>query len=1014
MASDPPIEGQPPGAAHHSVDKVPGADEHDAAQTPGTPGQDAGSNGSGQQLDGSPPFGTTVLAGAIAAAVLTPVGWLVVLAAGIEPDRLAAIVFRPETAEILSNTLVLIAIVTAGSVLLGVPLAICTVCTDLPYARFWLVALSLPLVIPSYTSAFAFLSVWGPYGLVQSLVSPFGVSSLPELYGLWGTAFVLTLYNYPFVFVTTVAGLRAFDASYLEAARTLERSRLRAFCRTVLPLIKPAVLAGALLAALETAGDFGVPALLRFDVFTRQIYLEHNALAPDYAAALSVKLVAITLVILALESRVRDGRAVHGSVRGESRTVSIPLGRLKPLALAACSVVVLLSVVLPVAFLLWWLVSGPDSYVVGLEFRATYAWYSAGISVLAAVIAVVLAVPIAYLSARYDSVLTGAFERATYVGFAVPGIVVGLSLVSFGSAHLPALYQTVPLVAFAYVVLYLPLAVGAARATFLYVNPGLVEAARTLGCSPLDAFRRVTLPLVIPGVIAGGSLVFLHGMKELPATLLLRPADVETLATFIWLAERNAYYAYAAVPALVLVCLSGLAIVGMLPREDANYWRLFRRLRWWRQTASEDPETPKPDPAGNVQKRAERATADEESVWSRRTVDGPRPDRRGPPGASPDGGTEQPPPVAELSAVSKRFDGDVAVDDFSLRVHGGEVLTLVGPSGCGKTTTLRLLAGLERPDAGTVFLHGQPVADAGSFVPPEARDVGIIFQEFALFPHRTVGENVAFGLTATDLDETARSRAVADALSLVGLSAYRDRYPDALSGGQAQRVALARSLAPEPDVLLLDEPLSNLDAGLRAEMRTAIRAIIDAVDVTAVWVTHDQAEALSVADRTAVIADGRVEQVGTPQTVFTRPVSRTVADFLGRARYLTGRVTKTGIETPLGTLAHEQVWWHGSRPEGESPVDRSQQAGGPSLPERLDVLVRPDDLRIDPQSGTGDGRVVDRQFTGSTVSYLIELDGGDVVSVRESHEVWVDVEERVSVDVVATHDLPAFDTTEPR
>ncbi len=919
------------------------------------------------------PVGLTLLAGAVAATVVIPVVWIGVVALSVDLDRAASIVLRRGMLDVLLNTVVLIVAVTTLSVLIAVPLAFLTVLTDLPFKRFWIVALSLPLVVPSFVSAFSFVSVWGPQGRLQSVLAPLGVESLPEIYGMPGTVFVLTLYNYPFVYLTTIAGLRALDKTYVDAARSLETGIRGVFVRIVLPMVKPAVAAGALLTALETAGDFGVPAILRLSVFTRQIYLEYNALAHDYAAMLSLHLVGITLVILLVESQVRSHERIHGSARGNSGPYTIRLGRWRWPALIVPAVIVALAILVPIGFLFSWLLTGPDAYAGSFGFEPGYAINSVYVSALAAVVAACLALPVAYLAARHRSPLSGTLERATYVGFAVPGVVIGLSLVYFATRYLPSAYQTVPLVVFAYVVLYLPLAVGSTRAAILYVNPKFVEAARSLGNTPFQAFRRITLPLVFPGVVAGAALVFLHGMKELPATLLLRPIGFDTLATFIWAAERNAYYGYAAVPALVLIFISGLSILGVVSRE---YPGALSALRKWRRnrdddSSVEDERLPGSNGTGN------RAVMDGGTA-----VDGARPR------SSADGEDEpeEREVVLELEDVRKRYDGRPAVDGISLSVRRGETLTLLGPSGCGKTTTLRLIDGLEGPDGGAIRIDGETLADGETYRPAEKRDVGIVFQEFALFPHKTVAENVAFGLD--DVGDEERTNAVAELLELVGLSAYRDSYPDELSGGQKQRVALARSLAPRPEVLLLDEPLSNLDAGLRARMRNSVQRILDEVDVTAVWVTHNQEEALSVGDRTAVMNAGRIEQLASPRALYMEPASRMVADFLGRGDYLPGRLEAGAVETPLGAFDADRV----SLPENERTVE---------------VLVRPDDVAITPSS-TGDGRVVGRQFNGETVRYRIELEGGERVSSRQSHDDWYEVGTSVDVSVTATHALPAF------
>jgi len=347
-------------------------------------------------------------------------------------------------------------------------------------------------------------------------------------------------------------------------------------------------------------------------------------------------------------------------------------------------------------------------------------------------------------------------------------------------------------------------------------------------------------------------------------------------------------------------------------------------------------------------------------------------------------------PVLELDGVTRTFDAEVAVEDLSLSVREGELLTLLGPSGCGKTTTLRLLAGLERPDGGTIRLRGEPVAGEGRFVRPENRDVGLIFQNFALFPHLSVEENVAYGIRDWSKDE--RERRVEGLLDLVNLSEYREHDPDSLSGGQRQRVALARSLAPEPDVLLLDEPFSNLDVGLRTEMRTEVRRILKEAGVTAVSVTHDQEEALSISDRVAVVNGGRLEQVGRPETVFQDPASRFVAEFLGKTGFVSGRPASGRVETPLGPLEPEML-----------------RNGGPDTGAAVDVLVRPDDLRAtlaeDPEAN---GRIAHRQYVGSSFLYRVELESGDAVYCEHNHVDRLEVGDPVRVDVAAGHPLAWF------
>jgi iron(III) transport system ATP-binding protein len=346
--------------------------------------------------------------------------------------------------------------------------------------------------------------------------------------------------------------------------------------------------------------------------------------------------------------------------------------------------------------------------------------------------------------------------------------------------------------------------------------------------------------------------------------------------------------------------------------------------------------------------------------------------------------------VLELDGVSKAYGETTVVEDLSLSIHEGELLTLLGPSGCGKTTTLRLIAGLERPTEGTVRIESEAVAGSeATFRPPEERDVGVVFQEFALFPHLTARENVAFGLA--DHLEAERERRVDDLLELVGLTDHDGKYPEELSGGQQQRVALARSLAPEPRLLLLDEPFSNLDVDLRVEMREEVRRILKEAGVTAISVTHDQEEAMSISDRVAVVNDGQIEQIGEPESVFQHPRSRFVASFLGHASFLAGTVDGDVVRTGLGPVPLEQI--HGLTGE----YDGSE----------IDVLVRPDDVTAR-ASPDGNGRVVNRRFLGPTVLYRVELDSGDTLGVMHNHAAEVPLEEPVRVDLAADHDLAWF------
>jgi iron(III) transport system ATP-binding protein len=253
--------------------------------------------------------------------------------------------------------------------------------------------------------------------------------------------------------------------------------------------------------------------------------------------------------------------------------------------------------------------------------------------------------------------------------------------------------------------------------------------------------------------------------------------------------------------------------------------------------------------------------------------------------------------VADLRLVdlAKRYGATAALHGISLAVRHGELLALLGPSGCGKTTTLQIVAGFLTPDAGEVWAGERRLSSPDDTVPPERRRMSLVFQNYALWPHMTVHQNVAFGLEMARVPRGELAPRVRRMLEIVNLAGYEGRYPHELSGGQQQRVALARALVVQPDTLLLDEPLSNLDANLREQMRFEIRRIHQETGITMIYVTHDQAEAMVIADRIAVMNQGRIEQVGTPQEIYTRPRSRFVAGFLGQTNCLTGRLVAPGI-----------------------------------------------------------------------------------------------------------------------
>ncbi len=315
-------------------------------------------------------------------------------------------------------------------------------------------------------------------------------------------------------------------------------------------------------------------------------------------------------------------------------------------------------------------------------------------------------------------------------------------------------------------------------------------------------------------------------------------------------------------------------------------------------------------------------------------------------------------PFLELSGVAKSFGDHTVLERISLSVEKGETLALLGPSGSGKTTLLRVIAGFESADEGRIEVAGTDVTG----LPPARRRFGMVFQHYALFPHLSVGENVAFGLEGTE----GVSDRVAEALDLVDLSGFEGRRIHQISGGQQQRVALARALAPGPRLLLLDEPLSNLDRTLRERTRREIGGLLDRVGITAVWVTHEQEEAFDVGDRVAVLSQGRLEQLGTPEQLYLEPATRFVAGFVGRASVIAGSWRGDG-RVALSTAASDEITWHGMAAEELEDGDR------------VELVFRPEALDLAPPGAEGSlpVRVVERRYAGSQTFFAVESAAGD-------------------------------------
>ncbi len=516
------------------------------------------------------PVWVAIAAGSVVVAAMLPVVYLFIR--GIDGGETTwDFLTRAQSMKVIWRTVIVIFTVTLFSLIVAVPAAWLTMRTNMPFRRVLAVALSLPLVVPSFVMATTLIEALGPKGSLQELLQPFGVERIPSIYGLSGATLVLVLMTYPYVYLTVRAAIAGLNPELVEASRSMGYTVLGAFRRVTLPLLMPAIGSGGILAALYTLSDFGGVALMRHNTLTVSIMTNYQTSIDRTAgAAMSMMLVVFAVALLFIESTMRGRRRYDDASGNVGRTHrEIRLGWWTLPALVFVLLPIIAGVVVPVAVLVEWLLRG---FARGLEGApiVTPLWNSLQASGLAAIATVLMALPVAFVTVRYRNWFSDLFGKAVYIGFGLPGVVVALALVFFAVNFALVAYQTLLLLVFAYAVLFLPVALGSVRSGLMQINPGLEEAAQSLGKSQLQSFVRVTLPIMMPSIFASAAMVFLLTMKELPATLILGPTGFDTLATSIWSASSEAFFTQTAASSLILVAAAGIPTAWLVLREHSR------------------------------------------------------------------------------------------------------------------------------------------------------------------------------------------------------------------------------------------------------------------------------------------------------------------------------------------------------------------------------------------------------------------------------------------------------------
>ncbi len=514
------------------------------------------------------PLGLWLACMVIALVLLWPLAYLFIRASEVDAKAVQGLLTQ-RTALVLGRSLLMVLAVNVGAWCIALPLAWISVYAAIPGRRIWTVLVALPLVVPSYIGAYVLIAMYGPRGLLQQWLDPLGVERLPSLYGFPGTLIALILHTYPFLFLGLRSAFLQVDQSWVDAARTLGYGVRKTFWHVLIPLIRPALAAGTVLVSLYVLSDFGAVSLLRYSTFTRAIYvLYESSFDRHQAALLTLVLVCLIMLLLWLEVVLRGKSQTRRSHAGSMRTPTrVPLRRWRFLAYPLLGGVVFMALLNPVIVSSLWLVRGIQA---GESFHPVMEAIGNSLyaALVAALVAILLSLPVSYVAERYVGKTSRLAAMAAYSGFGMPGIAIALSLVFFGARHAPWIYQTMFLLTLGYMVRYVAMAIGPLRTQLGQTTPRIEEAGRLLGLNATGVLTRITAPVLRKGMLAGAAMVYLSVMKELPVTLILAPTGFATLATRIWSATEEAFFARAAAPTLILVLVSALGIALIFSAED--------------------------------------------------------------------------------------------------------------------------------------------------------------------------------------------------------------------------------------------------------------------------------------------------------------------------------------------------------------------------------------------------------------------------------------------------------------